>query len=250
MTEVMRKTIISMQLLLLLCLMMSPAVSAKDKMRIIYTNYMDAGSEILNKSPDYIIQGSDKISLQLVFEGEDVHKDYDNLRPLPNGRLYIPEIGEVPSRGMTIDEFQVMLRAKVPQLDKVIVELERKRNNITVLGAVNNPGSFNLDNISTIYDAIGKANGLNDLADDEEIRLVRKHPDGTEMIYSINFSEKALYDPDSEEKTFRDYYLLQEGDLIMVPKSKFRTVMQVVYQAAKIASIGVLTGVISGAFND
>jgi len=172
---------------------------------------------------------------------------FTKINILPNGMLIIPGLGESRVVGKTSGEVracaQDALKATVSQI-VVLVNVTPK--NISVLGAVKNPGSYGHADIETVYDAIAKAGGFSDTALRTEVGLIRQKLDGTRISYTINFPREVFeaYNPGSG--IGEELYILQEGDLIFVPTSKLKQFGKFMLQALNIASLGAVTGLFSG----
>ncbi len=144
----------------------------------------------------------------------------DHLRQTisPEGRIMISQIGPIYLNGMTIAEANNHIRDAFtskyagiggddPDSDINVTLGQIRTIQINIMGEVAVPGTYRLSPFSTVFHALYKANGINDLGTMRDIQLVRnnkviKHID----IYEYLFEGK-------QDGNIR----LQEGDVIIVP---------------------------------
>ena len=176
-------------------------------------------------------------------------KSFTGIHVFPNGNIVLPHVGEEAVFGMTIDQVQDLILEKAPQVAKVEIFIKRVANNFSVLGEVNNPGSFKLEDIRTIYDGIAKAKGFTDVAKRTNVMLIRQREDGSRYSYIINFPKDVYKAYDEGEGIGADAYLLKEGDLIYVEGSGPRKVWKIFKQALSAATLGVFAGLISASLD-
>lgn len=98
------------------------------------------------------------------------------------GTIVVPVVGEVPAAGLTAAELAAELerRLEADYLARATVEvavLQVQARTVSVLGAVNNPGSYGFAGDWTLLEAIGAAGGL---ATDRgnSVRVVRRADNG------------------------------------------------------------------------
>ena len=136
----------------------------------------------------------------------------------PEGRIMVSQIGPIYLNGMTIAEANKHIRDAFagkyagiggddPDSDINVTLGQVRTIQINIMGEVAVPGTYRLSPFSTVFHALYKANGINDLGTMRDIQLVRnnkiaKHID----IYEYLFEGK-------QDGNIR----LQEGDVIIVP---------------------------------
>ena len=121
----------------------------------------------------------------------------------PTGKVIFPRLGEYQVAGETsqslvnrlIEDYRRYLRN--PSIE--ITVLRR----INILGAVGNPGIYNVDPTVTIADALALAGGVMTSGNQDRIRIIR---DGVELTTGIN------------ERTTIGDSPIQSGDQIYVPE--------------------------------
>ena len=176
-------------------------------------------------------------------------KTFTGIPVFPNGNLVLPNIGEEHVYGLTIKELQELILEKTDNVTDVEIFIKRIPNNFSVLGEVNNPGSFKLEDIRTIYDGIAKAKGFTDVARKSKVTLIRQREDGSRYSYIINFPKEVFEAYDADSGIGRDAYLLKEGDLIYVYASTPKKVWKIFKQALSAATLGVFAGLVGGALD-
>jgi len=157
--------------------------------------------------PDsYLLGPGDQLVLSLV--GSETRTF--QLAVLPEGYLYIPEVGAIYADGLSISEFREKLERKlskyfhnievhcylsVPRLFKVFVS-----------GEVENPGGVEASAIERVSDAVDRAGGLKKGASNRKIILIR---DSDTLSVDL---ERFLSLGDTSVNPFLD-----GGDVIVVP---------------------------------
>ncbi|MBI4566679.1 MAG: polysaccharide biosynthesis/export family protein [Planctomycetes bacterium] len=90
------------------------------------------------------------------------------------------------------------------------------REKVYVLGQVARPGAFvvDADHGLTAHQAISLAGGFTRIANDANVRLIRRDQKGARMLYVLNLANVANGRPEDDVP-------LQPGDLLFVPESFF-----------------------------
>jgi len=132
------------------------------------------------------------------------------------GTIVMPLIGTVAVAGLTPDEAEATIAAALakdylqdPQVDIFVSEYANM--NVTVGGAVKKPGVFPLSGRTTLLQAIAQAEGVTELANEQEVIVFRTTAGNTVNAYVVDLREVqrgALTDP-----------VLVSNDKIMVPES-------------------------------
>lgn len=134
-----------------------------------------------------------------------------------DGKLNLPEIGELQLSGLTIPEAE----DKVTQLmngyyETPMVRIQLLNFHFTILGEVGNEGRFtSFDPDITVFDAFSIAGNLSEFADRSNIKIIRSDG-GTkkEIIYLNTLDEELL--------AANNLYI-HRGDLIIIPPLPART---------------------------
>lgn len=163
---------------------------------------------------DYRIGPKDLLDIS-VFGLEELNK---TVRVSEEGKITLPLLGEVIAEGLTKGELERELSRlleekylKNPQVTVFIQEYQSKR--VSVVGAVREPGPYELLGDQTIMQVISKAGGFTPEAGDEII-VVRQFNDGDSMSFKISIEE--LYYKGNSKLNI----LLQPNDIINIPVDK------------------------------
>lgn len=133
-----------------------------------------------------------------------------------NGDIEFPVIGRIHVAGKTKSELELMIQEMLypkylSELPQVSVWIQNF--NISVLGDVNRPGMFTIENERvSILDAIALAGDLAITGRRDNVLLVRVNADGTKNIARINLNDKNLISS--------PYFYLQQNDVLYVEPNK------------------------------
>lgn len=124
-----------------------------------------------------------------------------------DGNIDIPFVGKVDVLGLTLNEAHKAVDAKVSELfTNYHLQVKLGGVRFSALGEFNRPGKHVvMQNQVTIFEAIALGGDLNLVANREEIRLIRQHPNGTK-IHSINLLDESVVGS--------PYYFIQPNDVL------------------------------------
>lgn len=196
----------------------------------------------------YKIEIENKLSFIYYFKDGKTEK-YDKVDILPSGTINIPRVGETKVISFVVKDIERLIEDSVQDISEAVVFIHRAPNNISILGEVNSPGSYSLENIKTVYDAIGKAKGFTDIAKEREVKLIRQRIDGTRITYLINFPKDIYNAYEENSGVGEEVYLLKEGDIIYVNSSKWKRLKKSASQIFGIVTVGAVTGASAGFVN-
>jgi polysaccharide export outer membrane protein len=249
---------------LLALLMLASCVSNK---KYVYMQRDDVNQKIIPKDTalrtyptrvvDYVLQPNDAVYVDIRSIG-DKQFDFFSIDPQvrvgggtqgfiinselvdPDGFISFPVVGKIPVAGKTIFEVQEQLQKVAEQyLESPVVKVRLVNFRFTVLGEVVQEGTIgSLNNRVTLPEAIGLAGGISDLADKQNIKIVRTVNNRTQVAY-INLLDEAIISS--------PYYVIHQGDLIIVPALKQRPYRKYFGQniTVFIASISLLLTIIN-----
>ena len=123
------------------------------------------------------------------------------------GVIELPFVGEINVQGQTLEEAKVSINAEVSKMFKSF-HLQVKLGGIrySALGEFGNPGKkVILQNQATIFEAIAASGDLTQVANRNEVRLIRQYPDGTK-IHTINLLDQSIISS--------PYYFIQPNDVL------------------------------------
>jgi polysaccharide biosynthesis/export protein len=133
-----------------------------------------------------------------------------------DGKVSLPQIGEVTASGKTVVDFQSeLVRLYKSQLrnSDVVVTLESSVTQVVVSGAVGKPGKLTFDRPTTVFQAIMEAGGATDYGTLKKVHLVRV-VNGEQLTQFLDLRPTA-----SGQKTSAFY--VRDGDVIYVPQTVF-----------------------------
>jgi polysaccharide export outer membrane protein len=173
-----------------------------------------------DSSKTYILHPGDMLSINVAG-----HPDLSFPQTLYGGGLTIgldgkftyPFLGEVDTQGLTVDQLAQNLSARLQGMyvDAVVsVNIMRYgKERIYVLGEVNRPGSYELDKVRTLLDAVGAASGWRTEAAKTKVFIIRKNQTGQSTPIKVNLM--TLLEQGDTSKN----YLLREGDVVFLTGS-------------------------------
>ena len=183
---------------------------------IAFVAVMAPGAE-KPQEPDYHLQPEDILSVT-VYEQPDLTT---RVRITSEGKISFPLLGKVRAAGLTVgelkDKIQELLEKDYlinPQVHVFIEEYHLKQ--ISVLGAVKNPGKYDMytERETTLLEAIAMAGGFSDVAAVNHTRIIRSEDD-EKCVIQIRVTD--ITKKGQKEKDVA----LKPGDIIFVPESFF-----------------------------
>lgn len=123
-----------------------------------------------------------------------------------SGYIHLPYLQEVQAAGMSVDELRQLLRDGYSETMRNPVIQVTPLFEVTVMGEVRQPGTYQVRPTHTLFDVIGMAGGFRREADIERLRVVRP---GQVVEYD---ALRAL-----EEGVDMDAIRLRSGDQILIP---------------------------------
>jgi len=173
-----------------------------------------ATTEVRTTSP-YILDVGDEVSIKVW--GFD---DLQRTTPInSSGDIYYPMLGRLQMAGKTIPQTQEMLTAKLKQYivnPQVEVTSTASRQEIFVLGEVTSPGRITYTRPLNVMEAIGRVGWFSQNANKSKVLLVRRAKDRFN-VYQIDAAAVV-----KDESPAPKAYLLQPGDLVIVPQTAIR----------------------------
>lgn len=128
-----------------------------------------------------------------------------------DGNIDFPVLGSLHVGGLSIHETENLVRDRlVPYLKETpIVTVRLHSFKVSVLGEVNHPGQFSVENEEVnLLEALAMAGDLTIWGQRDNIKLIRQDADGNRMIHELNLNDaNVIYSP---------YYQLEQNDIIYV----------------------------------
>lgn len=134
------------------------------------------------------------------------------------GDINFPLLGNVYVGGLTAPQIARLIEDQLVKRELVkdpIVIADFTNLHYSVLGEVNNPGSFSIDNNRvTIMEALAAAGDLTIYGKRENVKVVREQ-DGERVTYLVDLRDSRLFDSPA--------YYLQQNDVVYVEPNQART---------------------------
>ena len=161
---------------------------------------------------EYKISLRDELSIIL----SGTRSETFNLRVKLDGSILFPEIGSISVAGKTLEEVQEILTSLVNQsfvgtnVNASIKNLSAKK--ISIVGAVNSPGTYLVNPLSTITSALEYSKGITEIGSLRKIKLIRINGD----IFYFDLYELLINGDRSKDIS------VEAGDVILIePADQF-----------------------------
>ena len=162
--------------------------------------------------PPVVLGAGDKIKFS-VWRHDDLQR---NAQIDPSGNISLPLVGSIKASGLTLPQLKEKIVIQLskyfvdPQVDVSLEQLTS--HNVYVLGEVTSPGAFVLDRNISALEAISKAEGFTEDANQEAVLLVRAKGGRAEVVaLNLNIREMA-----KEGTAIQDIYM-RNKDILYVP---------------------------------
>jgi len=133
----------------------------------------------------------------------------------PDGKISVPLLDDIHAEGLTPTELKEILTRELAEFiispNVTVIVSEMNSRFISVIGAVNAEGRYPLSRNLRVLEALAMANGFGTFADKDNVRIVRRQPDGSETEYRFD------YDAYIKGKAPGTNIVLGPGDTIIVP---------------------------------
>ncbi len=132
-----------------------------------------------------------------------------------SGMIDFPVIGTLQVGGLTKREAETMLKEKlIPYLkEEPIVTVRMINYKISVLGEVNNAGTFTISNEKVnVLEALAMAGDMTVYGIRENVKLIREDASGKQQIYTLDLTKSDI--------VLSPYYYLQQNDILYVTPNK------------------------------
>jgi polysaccharide export outer membrane protein len=134
----------------------------------------------------------------------------------PDGMISVPLVNDVKAATLTTDQLKDEITAKLSEFitnpDVTVVVLRADSKRVFVLGEVLRPGPVQLASTLSVLDAISAAGGFSPFADEDDIKIIRRMPDGQELEFFFD------YDAYVRGRAPGTNVNLQPGDTVVVPQ--------------------------------
>lgn len=160
---------------------------------------------------NYVLGSGDKLLIDVT---GSVSSSYDPIIS-PDGAVMIPNVGLIPVAGMTIEAATKRIRERLASTVEGInsgdasvnVSLGDVRSiKVNIIGEASMPGTYTLPAISSLFNAIYSAGGVNEIGSMRNIKLIR---DG-KQIAALDIYDYLLHNKQEVNMGLRD------GDMIVI----------------------------------
>jgi protein involved in polysaccharide export with SLBB domain len=162
-----------------------------------------------NLDSSYILDFGDTLELQLIGQKDSI----DNLSIKRDGSINIPEIGKIFVSGLSLDDANKLIKAKISAayigVEAFITLVNLRDIQVLVTGNAYNPGIYTLNGNSNILNALSMAGGVNENGSYRKIDLIRNN----EVIKSVDLYDIFIYGKSGFGERLRS------GDSILVRPS-------------------------------
>ena len=190
-----------------------------------FASYKKFGYDFISTSPTSIVATGDlplpneyKISLgdviSVVLSGSK--KTMFDMRAQLDGTVFFPELGSISVAGESFQDVKNKLNNLIEQsyigvsIDLSLKNLSAKK--ITIVGAVNNPGTYLVNPFTTISNSLAYSGGIQEIGSLRNIRLIRSNGDN----FSFDLYDLLINGDRTNDIT------IESGDVILVgPATKF-----------------------------
>lgn len=220
--------------LLFILLFLLVQISCVSRKKIVYFQNDEINQSLVSNSYKTVFKPDDLLNITVTSEDLESTKPFnlpavtfsimpDRAIGQPAQQLYLiddkgyidfPILGKLKIAGLTRAEVISLLKSKISPgyVKNPTINIRIANFKITVLGNVNNPGTYTIPNERvTILEAIGLAGDLS-ISGKRNTILVHREEAGKKNIYQINLLSKKLF-------TSPIYYL-QQNDLVYVEPNK------------------------------
>lgn len=136
-----------------------------------------------------------------------------------DGHIDFPIVGTLKVGGLTKSDCEQLIRSKIlPYLNKnenPIVTVRMTNYKISVLGEVNKPGMFTVNNEKiNILEALAQAGDLTIYGVRDKVKLIREDATGKKEMHVLNLNDASIINS--------PYYYLQQNDIVYVEPNKVK----------------------------
>jgi len=155
---------------------------------------------------DYIISLRDQFTVILSGSKDAIF----NLNVKLDGTILFPELGSIPVAGLSFKEVKEKLSQLIAQsyigvkIDVSLQNLSAKK--ITIVGAVNTPGTYLVNPFSTITGALAYSGGISEIGSLRDIKLIRNNKE----IFSFDLYDLLIKGNRTNDLT------IQAGDTLLI----------------------------------
>jgi polysaccharide export outer membrane protein len=173
-------------------------------------------SPLYAQSGEYVVGVNDLLEISIL----QPERIVNTATVSPSGDISVPYIGSVKVKGKTVTQIQQNIQYRLAngylKFPVVTVSLvESRSRKFTISGEVNTPGSYALEENTTVLKSISIAGGFTRFGSSSKVKVLRPRKDRPGYI-SIKVDIQAVMDGDA-----RADIVLEPGDIVVVSESLF-----------------------------
>lgn len=196
--------------------------------RVDALDFSDIGFSAWNDDePQYVLYPGDEIEIATPTASELTRTQ----RIGPDGRISLPLVGQIMAADRTIAELEAdCADAYASQLRRPLVEVTLKTAGpmkVWVDGEVRTPNVYDMPGDIDVYQAVIMAGGALPSGRLGEVGLMRRGPDGTRMLRSVDLRPNR-----------HEIVALRRGDIIYVPRTRLAEIANWVTQFRNALPVG------------
>jgi polysaccharide biosynthesis/export protein len=206
--------------------------SCTPQKKLIYFQNTESGTVVSSEKFTYLIRSGDVLSVNVYSANEKVYELMQQGQSnrtfstdmsvfmqgfvvTDSGYVNMPLVGRIYIAGQNLENATETIQEKFREFFfDAIVDIKIINFTITILGEVNQPGTYRIyDAKINVLEALGLAGDLN-VYGKRDITLIREHPNG-HIMHKIDLKDKNI--------TQSDYFYLLPNDIIYVEPHKAKS---------------------------
>jgi polysaccharide export outer membrane protein len=191
---------------------------------------LQAAEKLSVTKPDYVLGPDDGLAISVVDLAELDAKALGTIRIDHQGNIQLPLAGRLHAAGLTVEKLEVEIGKRLSGImnkPEVSVSIAEYRNHpVSVLGAVRNPGVYQVSGRKTLYEILSMAGGLNPDAGNR-VKITRRLAVGRLPLPNVTTVDSGKYEIGEldvrklvEAKNPEDNIEVFTNDVVTVPRAE------------------------------
>ncbi|MBV8811431.1 MAG: polysaccharide biosynthesis/export family protein [Acidobacteriaceae bacterium] len=190
---------------------------------------------------EYVLGPDDGVSVNVVDLAELDQKALGVVRVDHEGNIHLPLAGRLKAAGLTVEQLEKQIASRLSGImnnPEVSVSIAEYRNHpVSVLGAVRNPGVYQVSGRKTLFEVLSLAGGLNPDAGNQ-VKITRQISAGRLPLPGVTTDQSGGFEIGQldvrkvmEAKNPDENIEVLPNDVITVPKAELIYVVGAVHRA-------------------
>jgi polysaccharide biosynthesis/export protein len=190
---------------------------------------------------EYVLGPDDGLAVNVVDLAELDQKALGVVRVDHEGNIHLPLTGRIKASGLTVEQLEKQIASRLSGImnnPEVSVSIAEYRNHpVSVLGAVRNPGVYQVSGHKTLFEVLSLAGGLSPDAGNQ-IKITRQISAGRLPLPGVTMDPSGEFEIGQlnvrkvmEAKSPDDNIDVRPNDVITVPKAELIYVVGAVHRA-------------------